>query len=99
MLVTPTILVLLGLFLGAWTLAAAVTIALSEARRRETKAAMASNRRLTRLVDESPAQMMLVHPDGQIRGPRAWPDGWGWRRCPLSSRNCPRRIVACRPSS
>ncbi len=69
MLVTPTILVLLGLFLAAWTLAAAVTIALSEARRRETKTAMASNRRLTRLVDESPAQMLLVHPDGQIRGP------------------------------
>jgi hypothetical protein len=90
--------VLLGLFLGAWTLAAAVTIALSEARRRETKAAMASNRRLTRLVDESPAQMMLVHPDGQIRGPapgRMAGAGGDARFL----RSFPRRIAACRPSS
>lgn len=68
MILTPTLLVLLGLFLAAWTLVAAVAILLGESRRRETKAALAGMRRLARVVDESPAQMMLVHPDGRIKG-------------------------------
>jgi signal transduction histidine kinase len=68
MLVTPTLLVLLGLLLGAWTLGAIVAIMLGQAQRRGAEAAKAKARRLARSLEDSPAQMMLVHADGRIEG-------------------------------
>jgi signal transduction histidine kinase len=68
MLVTPVILVLLGLLLGAWTLGAIVAILLGQAQRRGAEAARAQARRLARMVEDSPAQPMLVHADGRIEG-------------------------------
>ena len=50
MLVTPVILVLLGLLLGAWTLGAIVAILLGQAQRRGADAARAQARRLARMV-------------------------------------------------
>ena len=68
MLVTPTLLVLLGLLLGAWTLGAVVAIMLGQAQRRGSQAAKACARALARVIEDSPAQMMLVHADGRIEG-------------------------------
>jgi signal transduction histidine kinase len=68
MLVTPTLLVLLGLLLGAWTLGAIVAILLGQAQRRGSEAAKARARALARVIEDCPAQRMLVHADGRIEG-------------------------------
>ncbi|MDE1917384.1 MAG: PAS-domain containing protein [Sphingomonadales bacterium] len=68
MLLTPTLLALLGLLLGAWTLGAIVAILLGQAQRRGAQAAKARARRLARIIEDSPAQMMLAYPDGRIEG-------------------------------
>lgn len=66
---------MLGLMLAGWTLAALWAVVSSASRARAGEAALARARRLARLVEESPAQMLIVRTDGRIEGtPRlaAW---------------------------
>ena len=69
MLLSQTALVLIGLLLAAWTLAAgwAVVTARQRARRAESSQRLA--RRLGRMIDEAPALPLLVRSDGRIKGP------------------------------
>ncbi len=66
---TSTALALLGLMLAAWT-AGAVWLVMSSLRRsRSARAARSTARRLSRMIDDSPAIPLLVKPDGKIEGP------------------------------
>jgi len=66
---TSTALALLGLMLAAWT-AGAVWLVMSSLRRsRSARAARSTVRRLSRMIDDSPAIPLLVKPDGKIEGP------------------------------
>ena len=69
MILSPIALVLIGLLLAAWTLAAgwAVVTARQRARRAESSQRLA--RRLGRMIDEAPALPLLVRSDGKIEGP------------------------------
>lgn len=69
MLLNQTVLVIVGLLVAAWTVAAgwAVLVARGRARKAEVHHRLA--RRLTRMVDESPALPLLVRADGRIEGP------------------------------
>ena len=77
-----TSLVLIGLMLAAWTLAAIVAIV--SARRREKKAegALRNARRLSRMIDESPALPLLVRADGRIEAPQRLANWLGLDRTP-----------------
>jgi signal transduction histidine kinase len=67
---TPTALVILGLLLAAWTLAALWAVASARARERKAEAGLRHARRLARMVDESPALPLLVRADGKIEAPQ-----------------------------
>ena len=69
MILDPTKLVLIGLLLAAWTLAAALVVLNAQGKVRRAENARRSARRLTRMVDESPAVPLLVRADGRIEGP------------------------------
>jgi signal transduction histidine kinase len=72
---SPTALVLLGLLLAAWTFGAAWLALIARQRARHAKAARTTARRLTRMIDDSPAVPMLVKADGKIEAPEriaAW---------------------------
>ncbi len=75
MLFSQTALVLVGLLLGAWTLAALVMILSMRAKERRMEAGQRNARRLARMVDESPALPLLVRSDGRIEAP---PKLAGW---------------------
>ncbi len=70
-----TALVLLGLLLAGWTLAAAGVMLAARARVRRAEAGQRNARRLARMVDESPALPLLVRSDGKIEAP---PKLAGW---------------------
>lgn len=70
MTLSPTALVLLGLLLAAWTVAAVWAVLWARGRVRRADAARAGTRRLARLVDESPAVPLLVRADGRIEAPQ-----------------------------
>ena len=75
MILTPTVLVVLGLLLAGWIVGAGWAILAARARQQQADAALRHARRLTRMVDESPAQLLVVRTDGRIEGsPRlaAW---------------------------
>lgn len=75
MQLSSTAMAILGLLLAAWTFAAAWVALSSLAGTRQSRAARANARRLSRLVDDSPAIPLLVRPDGRIEGPQrlaAW---------------------------
>lgn len=61
-------LILIGLLLAAWTMAAAVTMILARQRVRRAEAAQRHARRLGRMVEDSPALPLLVRTDGRIEG-------------------------------
>ena len=61
-----TALVLVGLLLAAWTVAAGWAILAARARQRGAAAGQRHARRLARMVDESPAIPLLVRVDGRI---------------------------------
>ena len=61
-------LVLLGLVLAAWTFGAGWLMLAAQARARQGRAARASARRLTRMIEDSPAVPLLVKADGRIEG-------------------------------
>ena len=66
MLVEPAVLVLIAALLAAWTLAAAVAILAARRRQRRADAIQRNARRLSRMIDESPAIPLLVRTDGRI---------------------------------
>ena len=69
MTLDPTRLVLLGLLLAAWTLAAALVVLSAQGKVRRADNARRAARKLSRMVDESPAVPLLVRIDGRIEGP------------------------------
>lgn len=69
MLLNQTALVLIGLLLAAWTLAAGWAILNARAREHRAEAGQRHARRLARMVDESPALPLLVRSDGRIEAP------------------------------
>ncbi len=70
MILSQTALVLIGLMLAAWTLAAGWTILNVRAKERKIEAGQRQARRLARMVDESPALPLLVRADGRIEAPQ-----------------------------
>jgi len=70
MTLTPTALVLIGLLLSAWTVAAAWAVLAARARVRRAESGQRQARRLARMVDESPAIPLLVRADGRIEAPQ-----------------------------
>jgi signal transduction histidine kinase len=67
---SPTVLVLIGMLMAAWTLAAGWAILTARARQQRAEAGQRSARRLARMVDESPALPLLVRADGRIEAPQ-----------------------------
>ncbi|MDL2352417.1 MAG: PAS-domain containing protein, partial [Pseudomonadota bacterium] len=70
MTLTPNALVLLGLLLAAWTVAALWALLGARTRVRKAEAGQRHARRLARMVDESPALPLLVRVDGKIEAPQ-----------------------------
>ena len=70
MTLSPIAMVLLGLLLAAWTVAAAWAVLWARGRERRAEAAQRHARRLGRMVDESPALPLLVRADGKIEAPQ-----------------------------
>lgn len=70
MILTQTALVLIGLLIAAWTLAAAWAILSSRAKAQRLESGRRNARRLARMVDESPALPLLVRADGRIEAPQ-----------------------------
>ena len=69
MILSQTALVLIGLLLAAWTLAAGWAIVSAQGHARRLEAGQRHARRLGRMVDESPALPLLVRADGKIEAP------------------------------
>ena len=70
MILNPTALVLIGLLLAAWTLAAGLMILSARSREKRVEGIQRNARRLARMVDESPAIPLLVRSDGKIEAPQ-----------------------------
>lgn len=66
MLANPVVLMLIGLLLAAWAVAAGWFVIVARTRVRRADAALRGARRLARMVDESPAIPLLVRADGKI---------------------------------
>jgi len=60
--------VLLGLLLAGWSVAAGWAVMAAAARGRRAEAALRQARRLARMVEENPAQLLVVRTDGRIEG-------------------------------
>src|SRR6187402_2303972 len=72
---SPTALVLLGLLLAGWTFGAVWLVLAAQSRARQAKVARSTARRLSRMIDDSPAVPLLIKADGKIEGPQrlaAW---------------------------
>jgi signal transduction histidine kinase len=69
MILSPVALALIGLLLAAWTAAAAAAVLTARAKLRRADATHRNARRLSRMVDESPALPLLVRVDGRIEAP------------------------------
>ncbi len=69
MTISPTVLALVGLLMAAWVIAACWTIIAARLKQRRMNAVQQQLRRLTRMVDESPALPLLVRSDGRIEAP------------------------------
>ena len=65
---SPTALALLGLLLAAWTFGAIWLVVAAQKRARKARGAHKSLRRLSRMIEESPAIPLLVKSDGRIEG-------------------------------
>jgi PAS domain-containing protein len=64
-----TAFVLIGLLLAAWTLAAMGAMVSARAREKRAESVQRHARRLSRMVDESPALPLLIRSDGKIEAP------------------------------
>ncbi len=82
MTLSPTALVLLGLLLAGWTVAALWAIATARARQRKAEAGQRHAKRLARMVDESPALPLLVRADGKIEAPQRLANWLGLEKVP-----------------
>ena len=69
MVIPQFALVLIALVLAAWTLAAAWAVLAARSRLARTEATQRLARRLSRMIEESPALPLLVRADGRIEGP------------------------------
>jgi len=70
MTLSPTALVLIGLLLSAWTVAAAWAVLAARGREKRAESGQRQAKRLARMVDESPAIPLLVRADGRIEAPQ-----------------------------
>jgi signal transduction histidine kinase len=70
-------LVLIGLLLAGWTVAAAAVIVFNRDRLQRAEASRRSAMRLARMVEESPAVPLLVRSDGRIEAPQRLADWLG----------------------
>src|SRR5687768_3484218 len=66
---SSTALVLLGLLLAGWTFGAVWLVLAAQGRARQARSARSTARRLTRMIEDSPAIPLLVKADGKIEGP------------------------------
>ncbi|MDE2436969.1 MAG: PAS-domain containing protein [Sphingomonadales bacterium] len=82
MTLSPTALVLIGLLVAAWTLAAGWTILAARQRQKRAEASQRHARRLGRMVDESPALPLLVRVDGKIEAPQRLANWLGLDKVP-----------------
>ena len=69
MLLSQTALVVIGLLVAAWTLAAGWAVLAARSREKRAESILRNARRLARMVDESPALPLLVRSDGRIEAP------------------------------
>ncbi|MEZ5744756.1 MAG: PAS-domain containing protein [Sphingomonadaceae bacterium] len=74
--------VLIGLLLAAWTLAAIAAILAARKRQKKAEAGIRHARRLSRMIDESPALPLLVRADGRIEAPQRLANWLGLDRTP-----------------
>ncbi len=79
---SQAVLILIGLLLAAWTLAAGVVVIVARARLRRAEAARRTMQRFARLVEESPAVPMLVRADGRIEAPQRLAPWFGFDQLP-----------------
>ncbi len=79
---SPVALVMIGLLLAAWTLAAAWAIVAARRRERRAEASQRHARRLGRMVDESPALPLLVRVDGKVEAPQRLANWLGLEKVP-----------------
>jgi signal transduction histidine kinase len=70
MILSQTALVLIGMLLAAWTLAAGWAIVMARVRQQRAETGQRASRRLARMIDESPALPLLVRADGRIEAPQ-----------------------------
>ena len=65
---SPVALVLLGLLLAGWTFGAVWLVLAAQNRARQAHAARGTARRLSRMIEDSPAMPLVVRSDGRIEG-------------------------------
>jgi hypothetical protein len=82
MIVEQTALVIIGLLLAGWTVAAAWMIYQAQLRQKRAAVDQRNARRLARMVDESPALPMLVRADGRIEAPERLAGWLGLNKLP-----------------
>ncbi|MFZ1743520.1 MAG: PAS-domain containing protein, partial [Pontixanthobacter sp.] len=66
--ISPTALILMGLLLAAWTVAAAWMMIAAMAKTRKAEGSRKAARRMARIIDEAPAIPLIVRTDGRIEG-------------------------------
>ncbi|MGX7895046.1 PAS-domain containing protein [Tsuneonella sp. HG222] len=79
---TPTALVLFGLLLGGWTFGAAWLAINASSKARLARAARSNARRLSRMMEDSPAVPLLIRADMRIEGPDKLAAWLGLKRLP-----------------
>ena len=82
MQIAPALLALIGLLLAAWTVAAGWIMIRSSARADGAEATRRSARRLSRMVEESPAIPLLVRADGRLEAPERLAGWFGFEKLP-----------------
>ncbi len=82
MTLTPAVLLLVGLLLAAWTMAAIWAWQRARQRERKAESGQRQARRLAKMVDESPALPLLVRADGKIEAPQRLANWIGLERVP-----------------
>ncbi len=79
---SPALMVVIGLLLAAWTAVAGWFMLRASARSRGTETIRRSARRLSRMIEESPAVPLLVRADGRIEAPERLAGWFGLDRMP-----------------
>ena len=82
MILDQTALVLIGLLLAAWTVAAGWAVLAARAKVKSVESIQRNAGRLARMVDESPALPLLVRADGKIEAPQRLAHWLGLDRVP-----------------